>query len=211
MRYTQAIHARSRLRAKHVLFIVLGLMTLFVLHHDEGFFIHHESNTWKFFYPVRMKLFVHASGGAMALIVGALQFSTRLRQRRPAIHRLLGRVYLGGVLVAAPIAVYLAFNHALPIMATGTTVQASLWVLTTLIAIYAARARRFEVHKQWMMRSYSVTLLFVANRIVLAMPGLAPTTDVGAERLAWILIVCALLVPQLIIDRQQLFVRHGPT
>lgn len=131
----QVHHAKSRLRAKHVLFIVLCLMTFFILYHDEGFFIHYESNTWRFFYPVRGKLFVHAIGGATDLMVGALQFSTRLRQRRPALHRLLGRVYLAGVLVAAPVAIFLAFTHALAIMATGTAVQASLWVLTTCIAI----------------------------------------------------------------------------
>ena len=211
MSYAQLLHSRTRVRAKHVLFIVLGLMSLFILYHDEGFFIHHESNTWKFFYPVRMKLFFHATGGAIALTVGALQFSARLRQQRPAVHRLLGRTYLAGVLVAAPVAVYLAFTHALAIMATGTSVQASLWVLTTLMAIRATRNKNFDVHKQWMMRSYAVTLLFVANRIILALPVLAPTSDVGAERLAWVLIVCALLVPQLIIDRQQLFVPNSTT
>ena len=207
--HAQAVPAKARLRAKHALFLVLGLMTLFVLYHDEGFFIHHDSNTWKFFYPVRWKLFAHAAGGSTALMVGALQFSRRLRQRRPALHRLLGRFYLAGVLLAAPVAVYLAFTHALPIMATGTTVQASLWVLTTLIAVLAARSRSFEVHRQWMMRSYAITLIFVISRMILAMPLVAPTTDVGAERLAWMLIVCALLVPQLIINWRQLFVHSG--
>lgn len=62
-----------------------------------------------------------------------------------------------------------------------------------------------------MMRSYAVTLIFVVSRIILAMPFLAPTSDVGAERLAWILIVCALVVPQLIINWPQLFVRHSTT
>jgi hypothetical protein len=56
-----------------------------------------------------------------------LQFSTRLR--RPAFHRLIGRFYIGGVLIAAPMAIYLAFTHALPGMLVETLVQASLFGL----------------------------------------------------------------------------------
>jgi Predicted membrane protein (DUF2306) len=92
-------------------------------------------------------------------------------------------------------------------MATETTVQGSQWALTTSMATCAARNRNFEVHKQWMMRSYAITLIFVVSRIILALP-IAPTTDEGAERLAWILIVCALIVPRFIINWQQLFPHH---
>jgi Predicted membrane protein (DUF2306) len=203
----QPLRAKSRFSAKHAIFFVLGLMTLFVLYHDERFILNHKSGTWKFFYPVRWKLFVHVLGGATALVLGALRFSTRLRQRRPALHRLLGRFYVGGVLVAAPVAVYLAFTHALLIMSVETAVQASLWGLTTLLALVAARNRNFEVHKQWMMRSYAITLIFVVSRIILAIPILAPNSDRGAEHLAWTLIICALLVPQLVINWRQLFAR----
>lgn len=194
----------NRISAKHVLFFVLGLMTLFVLYHNERFFANHRSNTWKFFYPVFGKLMVHALGGATALVLGGLQFSTRLRQRRPAIHRLCGRCYVAGVLIAAPMAAYLSFTHGIRTMATETTVQSSLWAVTTVMALRAARQKQFDVHWQWAMRSYAVTLIFVINRVVLALPG-APTTDAGAERLTWTLVVCALLVPQLIINWHQLF------
>jgi hypothetical protein len=198
----------NRPSAKHVLFFVLGLMTLFVLYHNERWFIHQRSLdeliTWKFFHPVFGKLMVHAVGGATALFLGALQFSARLRQHRPAIHRLCGRCYIAGVFIAAPMAAYLSFTHGIRALVTETAVQSSVWALTTLMALQAARKQHFVVHQQWATRSYAVTLIFVVNRIILALPG-SPTTDVGAERLAWTLVVCALLVPQLIINWRQLF------
>jgi hypothetical protein len=200
--------ARTRLQVKHVLFVALGLMTAFVIYHDEGFFIDHRSKTWNFFQPVLWKLIIHAVGGSTALVFGALQFSSRLRELHPAIHRVLGRIYIGGVLTAAPMAAYLALTHALPSMATETIVQASVWVVTTLMALLAARNHNFEIHRQWVMRSYAVTLIFVFARIVLALP-IAPTSDQGAERMAWILIVCALLVPQVIINWRELLVRNA--
>jgi hypothetical protein len=203
----QELPVKARLRAKHVLFLVLGLMTLFVLYRNERFLFHPHSDTWEFFFPIRGKLFVHALGGAIALVVGALQFSTRLRQRFPALHRRLGRLYLAGVSISGPVAVYLQITHGLLSMATETAVQASVWVLTALMAFVAARNRNFEVHRQWMMRSYSITMIFVIFRIVLAVHVIAPTTDLGAERLGWILIICALLVPQLIINWPQLSAR----
>jgi len=190
------------------LFCALGLMTLFVIYHDENFLFDHSSNTWKFFRPVLWKLCLHAVGGAIALTLGGLQFSTRLRQRNPALHRLFGRLYFGGVLVAAATAVHLAFTHALRTMAVETTAQASLWGLTTWMAFRAARNRNFEVHRHWVMRSYAVTLIFVIDRIILALP-VAPTTDGGAERLAWILVVAALLIPQLLINGRELFPGTG--
>jgi uncharacterized membrane protein len=203
----QIRQAKNRLSAKHALFFGLGLMTLFVLYHNERFFIDHRSDTWKFFSPVFGKLMVHALGGATALVLGALQFSTRLRQDRPAVHRWCGRCYLAAVLLAAPMAVYLSFTHGIRTMATETTVQSLLWVLTSLMALRAARKRNFEVHRQWVMRSYAVTLIFVVNRVILALP-FAPTTDVGAERLTWTLVVGAMFVPQLIINWRQLFAQN---
>lgn len=92
-------------------------------------------------------------------------------------------------------------------MSVETAAQASLWGLTTLLALLAARNRNFEVHRQWMMRSYAITLIFVVSRVVLAIPIVAPVSDAGAERLDWILVICALFVPQLVINWRQLFAR----
>jgi hypothetical protein len=70
--------------------------------------------------PASMEDLSSGIGGATALTLGAMQFSSRLRQHYPALRRLLGRFYIGGVLVAAPAGVYLAFTHALAIMARFT-------------------------------------------------------------------------------------------
>ncbi|WP_226345572.1 DUF2306 domain-containing protein [Agilicoccus flavus] len=48
-----------------------------------------------------LTLAVHALPGGLALALGPLQFLTGLRTRRPQVHRVLGRVHLGSVVVAA--------------------------------------------------------------------------------------------------------------
>jgi hypothetical protein len=40
------------------------------------------------------------------------------------------------------------------------------WVITTGMALYAIRTRRLEQHREWMLRSYTVTFAFVTYRLV---------------------------------------------
>src|ERR1017187_9246684 len=39
------------------------------------------------------------------------------------------------------------------------------WGLTTSMALYAIRTRRIEQHREWMLRSYTVTFAFVTYRL----------------------------------------------
>lgn len=204
---SQPLTAKGRFSAKHALFLVLGVMTLFIIYRDEAFIVDHSLNTWTYFQPVRWQILVHGIAGAIALLPGASQFSSRLRQRYPALHRVFGRSYIAGVLVAAPTAVYLAFTHGPPVFAVRTAVQSSLWVVTALMALLAALNRNFEVHRQWVMRSYAVTLIFIVSRILFHVPVFGRLSDVGANNLLWILNICALLVPQVIINWSQLTAR----
>jgi hypothetical protein len=59
------------------------------------------------------------------------------------------------------------------------------------------------------MRSYAVTLIFVASRVLYAVPFINPSGEIGAERILWILVICALLIPQLIIDSGRLLDRRS--
>ena len=62
-----ALVSRSSFRAKHALFAVLGLMTLFVLYHNERFIIDHRIDDWKYYFPVRWWLLPHGLAGALTL------------------------------------------------------------------------------------------------------------------------------------------------
>jgi uncharacterized membrane protein len=47
----------------------------------------------------------------IALLIGPFQFSSRFRQRHLRIHRIMGRVYLASVAVAAIFALYISAIH----------------------------------------------------------------------------------------------------
>ena len=61
----------------------------------------------------RAGIYVHVFASAVALVLGPLQFSTRLRTARPGLHRWSGRFYLGvGILLGGLAGLFMAFHAA---------------------------------------------------------------------------------------------------
>ena len=154
----------SRFRFKTVLWIFLGITTLFVFITSEVLlFI-----DYPMYHAYRLQviadrglLIPHAICGTFALLAGPLQFSSRLRQRHLKLHRVVGRVYFISVIIGAFTGIALASGRpGLP----GTAMQSAAWIVCTTAAVIAARNRQIAVHRQWMARSYAVT--FILSRAV---------------------------------------------
>lgn len=111
-------------------------------------------------------LLLHLAGGAVALVCGALQFHRGLRLRRPALHRRLGQTYVIAVLASGLGGLWLALaSTAGPPAQFGFGLLAVAWLWSTVAAYRHARARRFERHEAWMVRSYALTLAAVTLRL----------------------------------------------
>jgi uncharacterized membrane protein len=159
--------ARSRSYAKPIFWIILGLAALSVIPFTEFPILHDKTGPnvayrAKLFHD-RFLLFPHALGGILALLSGPLQFSRRFRSRHLKFHRVLGRVYVFSVLIAATFALILTQGSGLEI---ATYVQAGAWITCTLAAFLTARNRQLVQHRQWMIRSYAVTFTFVSLRVL---------------------------------------------
>jgi uncharacterized membrane protein len=192
------------LQPKHFLFVVLGLLTLFVIYNNERFIIDHSDPLWTYYLPVRWLLVPHGITGALALCLGASQFSTRLRQRHARLHRILGRCYVTAVALSAPVGIYITImRNELPLRVAVIT-QATLWFLTTAVAFYCIRHRNFQQHRQWMIRSYAITLIFVTDRVLDAIPGLADLDTDASPNITWLCNVIAWVVPTFIISWQNI-------
>ena len=148
-------------------------------------------------YSQRWLLFPHIAGGLTVLILGPLQFSRTLRDRNPARHRLLGKCYIAGVLIAAIPAVLMA-RHYPAFLPYSVTINAILWLTSTAAAFLAARNRRFEQHRRWMARSYAMTATFVVPRIPFPIYN-SMSLEAGSYFLLAIAVV-ALLIADLIVD-----------
>lgn len=116
----------------------------------------------------------HFLGGAVALVTGAAQLNTRLRNRWLGLHRWLGRTYAVAVAIGGLAALAMA-PHAVTgtLAASGFAVLALCWLGTTALAVHAIRRRRMAEHRDWMVRSYALTLAAVTLRIYLPLSQVA--------------------------------------
>jgi hypothetical protein len=111
--------------------------------------------------------YVHITSSLWVMVSGALQFVPLLSARFPKLHRQLGKLYVGSILLlAAPSGLVLAFfaNGGLPAQA-GFVLQCLVWWLTTFVAFREATARQWLPHVEWMMRSLAVTLAAMSLRL----------------------------------------------
>jgi uncharacterized membrane protein len=111
----------------------------------------------------RALLIPHTLAGTFALLIGPINFSSRIREKHRQLHRLLGRIYVVSVFVGAVTGVALASGRpGFP----GTSMQAAAWIVCTTAALLTARNRHIVQHRQWMARSYAVTFTFVSSRVL---------------------------------------------
>ncbi|HWH22275.1 MAG TPA: DUF2306 domain-containing protein [Allosphingosinicella sp.] len=113
-------------------------------------------------------LLLHVIGGVTALVVAPLQFLPKVRSRWPGLHRKTGRIYLAACAVGAPAGFMLALGTtAGPVAAVGFAIPAVLWALFTWVGWRAAVERRFDDHREWMLRSYALTATAITLRLML--------------------------------------------
>jgi hypothetical protein len=151
---------------KTVLWVSLGLTTLFVFITSEVFLV----TDYPMYHAYRLQviadrhlLIPHALAGSFALLAGPLQFSSRFRRRHLKLHRVTGSIYLVSVFIGSFTGIALASGRpGLP----GTSTQAAAWMVCATAAFLTARNRHFVQHRQWMIRSYAVTFTFVSSRVL---------------------------------------------
>lgn len=149
---------------------------------------------------------LHFLGGGVALLVGGFQFSTAIRSRRPALHRMIGRVYLIAVLLAGVggLAIATASIGGIP-SHVGFGMLALLWLASGVAAWRAIRRRDIAAHQRWMMRNFALTLTAVTLRIELGvLTGLVglPFNEAYVT-VSWLAWVPNLIVVELLIERMR--------
>jgi len=198
----------SWLRPKHLLFALITLMLVYVLGHDEIFLINAQDPEWQHIHSFRWYLLPHGIAGACALLLAPMQFSDRLRRRFAKLHRVVGRIHVGGVLIAAPLGFYIQYfqerTGAPRSFSFAAATQAVSWIVTTLIALVFILQGKVEPHRRWMTRSFAVALVFLEVRVVLGVTGWENLGINVSETVVWACNVFALLAADIVLQCQEL-------
>jgi hypothetical protein len=187
-----------KINAKYVVFTLITLASLYVLHHNERFLIEPENPVWQRYELFKWWLLPHAVFGTIVLVFAPLQFSNRLRQRYTKAHRVMGRMYVVGALILAPIGAYIQYFEERIGMPRSFTVlafvDAAMLMSTTALAFLFAFKRKIALHKQWATRSYAVALVFIAGRFVMGITGWETLGIEIVQAIIWSCLALSLLL-----------------
>ena len=110
--------------------------------------------------------YTHISLGGIALFMGWIQFSTKLKMRRPRIHKTLGKIYTISVLLSAISAFFIAmFADEGPWASLGFSCLSIIWFYTTLMAYLTIKKKQLVRHQFFMIYSYAACFAAVTLRI----------------------------------------------
>jgi uncharacterized membrane protein len=200
--------ASTWVRPKYALFAFIGVMTAYVLVHNERFLVEPEHPLWAHYAPIKWWLLPHAVAGTCAVLAAPLQFSDRLRKRFAKLHRIIGRVYIASVFVLAPIGAYVQLLDEAPGMG-GTRsftvlaiVNVVVLIIPTAVAWRHAVKRNITLHRQWMIRSYAVALVFFEGRFIGGITGLENNPQM-IEAIIWTCLTMSVLLGDLVIQWQE--------
>ena len=108
----------------------------------------------------------HILFGGLALLIGWIQFSKKLRNANLKRHRNVGKLYIIAALISGLCAIYIAFFATGGfISSVGFICLGIFWLFTTLKAYFAVRIGNLSLHKGFMIYSYAACFAAVTLRI----------------------------------------------
>jgi uncharacterized membrane protein len=195
------------LRSKYVIFAFVGLMIAYVLRHNESFLINAKDPVWQHYQPFKWWLLPHGLAGACAVLLGPMQFSDRLRQRFTKLHRVIGRFYIAGAFIAAPLGTYIQYFEERMggprSFSVAAAVDAILLMTTTGIAFAFILRGRVQQHRQWMTRSFAVALVFLEVRVIQGVTGWEKLGLAATETIVWSCLAFSILLADIVLQWQE--------
>src|SRR4030081_108773 len=115
---------------------------------------------------------VHIVPGLLFMLLGPLQFSSSIRARHLRWHRLSGRIFvICGVVIGVSA---LVMSLAMPAIggfnqAASTTLFATIFLIALCRAFWYIRQGNVVLHRQWMIRAFSVGLAVATIRPIIGL------------------------------------------
>lgn len=151
----------------------------------------------------RYAFYIHVALSTLVLLAGFTQFSNIILRRFKKIHRVMGYIYAITVLFfAGPSGLIMGFYaNGTWAAKTSFVMLALLWMTFTARAVFLAKRKKIAAHRQWMIRSYALTLSAITLRIYAwALPQLVHINGVSEYTLiAWLSWTVNLIVAEIII------------
>lgn len=153
-----------------VVWVSAGLFGLYILAYYLGTLWRGEQERWNEVLPdlydpqqllATAGIGLHFLAGGVILVLGPIQLSEAIRRRAPGFHRWCGRLYALSALVAGVGGLlFIALQGTIggwP-MDVGFALYGALMILAAVETARHAIARRFEAHRRWGLRLFSLAI-----------------------------------------------------
>lgn len=155
-------------------------------------------------YMYMISFYAHIIFGGIALLIGWLQFSQKLRNKYPKLHRTIGKIYITSIFISGSFAFYIGFfvYGGIPSQ-VGFTFGAIIWILVTYLGFSAIKKGNVAKHKEFMTYSYAGTFAAVTLRIWLPMLMAFTSFKIAYGISVWLSWIPNFLVAYLIIHKKE--------
>jgi uncharacterized membrane protein len=112
----------------------------------------------------------HTIPGVAFAILGPLQFMSPIRRHAPRIHRMSGRIFLTIGIVSGLSAIAIGFRFPMWGWAANQWISLAMGIFMVFAfakAYLHVRARRFNLHREWMIRGFATGFSVALFRVVL--------------------------------------------
>jgi len=198
-----------RSQAKLIWFAIFFAVTVFVTYMKNAKVFDPTSDMARHFSPGMFFLIPHAIFAGIALVMGAFQFSNRLRARHLKLHRVMGYIYIVCVAIGAPMAIPLAAKITTPSLVAASAVQTFGWMFCTAVALYCIRTGNIQQHRRWMFRGYPFAMVFTVARVLIPIPPILRAGWLGIEIVVWTTVALAALLPTFFLEWRSIVPRRS--
>ena len=108
----------------------------------------------------------HITFGGLALLIGWLNFSQKLRRKNLKLHRNIGKIYVISVLISGFCGLFISLNATGGIISVlGFFSLSIIWLSTTFLGFTAIKKGNLDLHEKYMIFSYAACFSAVTLRI----------------------------------------------
>ena len=159
-----------------------------------------SNNLWNFAF------YGHIILGGLALLIGWLQFSNKLRINNIKLHRTIGKTYMVSVLISGACGLVIAINATGGIASIlGFLSLDIIWLGTTIFGFTTIKKGVVELHRKFMIFSYAACFSAVTLRIWLPVLTSIMGEFIDAYRIvAWLSWIPNIIVAFIIISRKDI-------